>query len=121
MSPGQEEYQAVQEQVRRLYQDVGRIAAELVTEAESARTLAEGAAAIGDRRMLTFDPVLDAAQERLSTATTRPISELIEKLQELEAVQASAAERYEKLSAEERVGQIPASNAPREMSHERSA
>jgi hypothetical protein len=121
MSPGQEKYQAVQEQVRRLYQEVGRIAAELTTEAESERTLAEGAAAIGDRRMLTFGPVLEAAHERLRTATTRPICELIERLQDLEAVQASAAERYKQLTAEERVGQIPASNAPREMFHERSA
>jgi hypothetical protein len=117
MSNGQEEYQAVQEQVRRLYQEVARIAAEIAADAETARTLAEGALAVGDRRMLTFGPVLEAAHERLSTATTRPIGELIEKLQELEAAQASAAERYEQLTAEERVGQIPASSALARNAH----
>jgi hypothetical protein len=112
MSDDQSEYQAVQEQVRRLYQEVARIAAEIAADAESVRTLAEGALAIGDRQMLSFRPVLEAAQERLSSEPMRPISRLIDKLQELGKAQAAAAERYQQLTAEERVGQIPAASVP---------
>ena len=113
MHNGQSEYQAMQETVRRLHQEIGRIATEIAAQAESLRGLAEGAAAIGDRRMLSFGAVAEAAQERLDVVSGRPIRELIDKLVELEAAQVAATERYEQLTAEERVGQIPASISPK--------
>jgi hypothetical protein len=112
MGNGTLEYQAVLEQVRRLHQEIGGIAAEIAGEAEFLRSLAESAAAIGERRVISFGPVIEAALRHRRTATFRPITMLLEKLRELESAQTSAAERYERLTAEERVGQIPATVPP---------
>jgi hypothetical protein len=112
MSNGLAEYQAMQEQVRRLHQEIGAIAAEISEEAESLRSLAESAAAVAERRVLAFGPVIEMALSHRRTATLQPITTLLAQLRELEAAQISAAQRYEQLSAEERVGQIPASVPP---------
>jgi hypothetical protein len=108
MSNGLAEYQTLLEQVRRLHQEISTIAAEIATEAETLRNLAESAAAVGARRTLSFGPVIEAVRE-CRMAALQPIAGLLEKLQELESTQACAAQCYEQLTAEERVGQIPAS------------
>jgi prefoldin subunit 5 len=106
------EYQSMQEQLRRLHQEVAALAADIAADAEAFRALSEAAAAVGDRRTLSFRPVIDSAIERSRNTTTETIRMLIEKLQALELAQAAAAECYERLPPEERVGQIPASPPP---------
>nr|AXL05488.1 hypothetical protein [uncultured bacterium] len=107
MSEAPAQYRAIQEHIRNLHVEIGAIAAEIGAEAESLRLLADEAAAIAERRSLTFDAVLAAASQQRRTTTIRRIAALTERLADLARAQETAGDLYERLTPEERVGQVP--------------
>ena len=101
------EYRATQEHIRMLFVEIGEMAAEFAAEAESLQRLAEKATAVAERRTLSFDAVLAAASRQRRTSTLRRISGLTERLADLSRAQEAEGELYEKLTPDERTGQIP--------------
>jgi hypothetical protein len=105
------DYQAIQEQLRCLHLEIGELAAQIGNQAEALRHLAEAAEAIAERRSLLTEAV---AQTQCQSTWLGECAALPDKLAALNSIQTTACERYEQLTLEERVGQIPPPTVPTE-------